>query len=139
MTLAEVYLEYAGWIFLVIFALVSVLLAAAAAPRLPERWWIAGTVSAVVVMIVAGLFALALSALDTGDSSRISGQGWVAIGIAGALGFVAATDVQLAIAAPRSRPPGFGAVIAGAILGPVIVVGGYLLLVRSMDWARFGI
>lgn len=139
--LAEVYLDWAGWIFLAVFALLSVLLAAVASSRLPERWWIGAGISALAVTAVALLIAFALQGLDTGEREGLAGiaaQGWLAIGVAGLLGFVAGADVQMVVALPRRDAPGFNAVIAGAIGGPIVIIGGYLLLVRTMDWARFG-
>jgi hypothetical protein len=36
----------------------------------------------------------------------------------------------------RGRPGGIGIVLAGVVVGPVVVVGGYRLLVRSMERVR---
>lgn len=131
---ADLYLEYAGWLFLTVFALLTVLLAAAAGGRLSPRWWVGSAVSGLVVVGLALIIVLAIGALDTGGRD-LGGTRWLAILAAGLIGFVAGTDVQLAVAIV-GRGAHVATVTAGAILGPALVVGGYLLLLRTMDWVR---
>ena len=52
------------------------------------------------------------------------------LALAGVLGFLAGTDIQVLIGIPLRRSGGLPAVVAGAILGPILIVGGYWLLVR---------
>jgi hypothetical protein len=131
---AQLYLDSAGWIALAGFALLTVLLVAAAGGRLSPRWWIGSAVSGGTVVAISLLVVLAIGALDTGTGGLRDAQ-WLAIGIAGLIGFAAGTDVQLAVALV-GRGAHVATVAAGALLGPVLVVGGYLLLLRTMDWVR---
>jgi len=132
--MADVYLEYAGWAFLVVVALLTVLLAAAGGGRLARRWWVGSAVSGAIVIGLSLVVVLALGALDDGGAG-LSGARWELIGLAGVIGFVAGTDVQL-ILAIVGRGAHAGAVTAGAVVGPALVVGGYLLLQRTLDWIR---
>ncbi|MDQ2674497.1 MAG: hypothetical protein M3Y40_07555, partial [Chloroflexota bacterium] len=117
MQLADLYTDYAGWIFLSAFALVSVLLVAAGGGRLSPRWWIGATVSGAVVLALSLLIVFALGALDTGGGGDgLTGTRWWAVAVAGIIGFVAGTDVQL-IAALFGRGTRTATVSAGAILG----------------------
>ena len=134
MQLADLYTDYAGWIFLSAFALISVLLVAAGGGRLSPRWWIGAVASGAVVLALSLLIVFALGALDTGGGN-INTTRWWAVGLAALIGFVAGTDVQL-IAALFGRGARAATVAAGAILGPVLVIGGYLLLQRSVEWVR---
>ncbi|HET9417092.1 MAG TPA: hypothetical protein VFP30_06065 [Candidatus Limnocylindria bacterium] len=131
---ADLYTDYAGWIFVAAFALISVLLVAAGGGRLSPRWWIGAAVSGAIVLGLSVVIVMALGALDTGGGT-LEGTRWWAIGLATVIGFVAGTDVQLvaALFGRGSRP---GTVAAGVILGPIVVVGGYLLLQRTVEWAR---
>jgi hypothetical protein len=131
---AQLYLDYAGWIALAGFALLTVLLVAAAGSRLSPRWWIGSAVSGGIVIAISLLIVLAIGSLDAGGGS-LGDARWLAIGIAGLIGFAAGTDVQLAVAL-IGRGAHVATVVAGALLGPVLVVGGYLLLLRTMDWVR---
>ncbi len=132
--MADLYSDYAGWIFLAVFALISVLLVAAGGGRLSPRWWIGAAASGAIVIGLSILIALAIGALDTGSGS-LQGTRWWAIGLAGLIGFVAGTDVQLigALFGRGARP---ATITAGAILGPVLVIGGYLLLLRTVEWVQ---
>lgn len=135
---AEFYLDNAGILFLAAFLAATVALFLAARSELPRRWWIGAGVAALGMVGTTTVIASALAGLDSGSGGGISPEGWFAIAVAGALGAVAGMDVQLAIGQARGRQGGLGAIIAGAIGGPVVVVAGYLLLVRSMEWIRFG-
>lgn len=137
-TVGDFYLDNAGILFLAAFLAATVALFLAARRELPRRWWIGAGVAALGMIGITTLIASALSGLDAGSDGGISAEGWVAIAVAGGLGAVAGTDVQLAIGQARGRRGGIGTVVAGAIVGPVVVVAGYLLLVRSMEWVRFG-
>lgn len=133
---AKLYLDYGGWIVLAAFAMISVLLAAVSGGRLSRQWWIGSGVSGLVVVGLALVLVFALGAMDAGGGG-FDGANWAAIGVAGVIGFVAGTDVQLVVAA-FGRGAHAATVVAGAILGPLLVVGGYLLLIRTMDWVRLG-
>ena len=137
--LAELYLDNAGTLFLAAFAAASLVLVAVARHRLSPWWWAGAMASGLIVVGISTMVALALQGLDSGQRDGIPPAGLWAIGVAGLLGFVAGADVQLALGAIRRRRGGIGTVVAGAVLGPVIIVGGYLLLVRSMEWVRFGL
>jgi hypothetical protein len=112
------------------FVLVSVLLIASGGTRLDRLWWVGSLASGLVVAGLALVLASALQGLDTGDSGPIPLRGWLAIGLAGALGFLGGTDVQVLVATVLRRSGGLPAVVAGAILGPILIVGGFWLLVR---------
>jgi hypothetical protein len=129
---AQLYLDYAGWIALAGFALLTVLLVAAAGSRLSPRWWIGSAVSGVVVVAISLVIVLAIGSLDAGGGS-LGDVRWPAILLAGLVGFAAGTDVQLAVAL-IGRGAHVATIVAGALLGPVLVIGGYLLLLRTMDW-----
>ncbi|MCV0402606.1 MAG: hypothetical protein K5924_02725 [Chloroflexi bacterium] len=137
--LARLYADNAGILFLAAFVAASIALLVAARADLPQRWWIGAAASGLIVTGLAAMLAFALSGLDTGTDRGISAGGWIAIGVAGVLGFVAGMDVQLAIGQLRDRAGGAGTIVAGAVVGPVVVIGGYLLLVRSMEWVRAGL
>jgi hypothetical protein len=109
--------------------LVSVLLVVAGGSRLPTRWWIGALMSGVIVLGVAMFVVLAVSALDSGDAP-LRNVRWWALAAASGLGFLAGTDVQLLIGILRRVQGGTSTVIAGALLGPIVVIGGFLLLVR---------
>ena len=134
--LAEFYLDNAGTLYLAAFLAASVALVIAARRWLSEWWWAGALASGIVIVGLTTMIALALQGLDTGDPNGLEPQGIFAIGVAGVLGFIAGTDVQLALGQIRARQGGIGAVFAGAVIGPAVVVGGYLLLVRSMEWVR---
>ena len=136
--LAELYLDNAGILFLAAFLATTVALVIAAHVHLPPRWWIGAGIAGLGMVGIATFIASALAGLDSGSDRGISAEGWLAIAVAGGLGGVAGMDVQLAIGQARGRRGGLASVIAGAIGGPVVIVGGYLLLVRSMEWVRFG-
>jgi hypothetical protein len=110
--------------------LVSVLLVVGGGSRLPTRWWVGALVSGAIVVGAAMFVVLAVSALDSGDAP-LSGVRWWALAAAGGLGFLAGTDVQLLIGIVRRVQGGTPTVIAGALLGPIAVIGGFLLLVRA--------
>jgi hypothetical protein len=122
-------IDLAGLLALCAFLLVSVLLIVAGGSRLSPAWWVGALVSGLIVVGASIFLVMAVSALDTGDPDW-SGVRWAAIGGAGALGFLAGTDVQLVIGIIRRAQGGTATVIAGAILGPVALIGGYLLLLR---------
>ena len=86
--------------------------------------------SGLVVLGAAVFVVMAVSTLDTGVSSGVEMRTWVAIAAAGALGFLAGTDVQLLIGLARRVPGGTATVVAGAVLGPIALIGGFLLLLR---------
>jgi hypothetical protein len=122
-------IDLVGLLALCGFLLVSVLLIVAGGSRLPARWW-AGALASGLIVVGASIFiVMAVSALDSGDRSW-TGVRWAAIGAAGALGFLAGTDVQALIGLVRRAPGGTATAVAGALLGPVLLVGGYLLLLR---------
>ena len=104
------------------FVLVSVLVIAAGGTRLHRLWW-AGSVGSGVV--VAGLAA----SLELISFPEMLPQ-QLGLALAGVLGFLAGTDVQVLVGIPLRRSGGLPAVVAGAILGPIVIVGGYWLLVR---------
>lgn len=135
--IAEFYLDNAGLLFLAAFLAATVVLLVTARRTLPLAWWAGALVSGVAVAGLATMIALALRGLDAGDSG-VSAEGWLAVAAAGLLGVIGGLDVQLVIGALRAERGGTPTVIAGALIGPAVVVGGYLLLVRSMDWVRFG-
>lgn len=132
--LADIYLDNAGSLFLGVFVVLSVVLFTATRDRLPSTWWAGATVGAVVMLALTTMIALALRGLS--PDGTVPAEGWFAVAVAGVLGFVAAVDVQLAWALARGDRPGLGAVAASALLGPAVIVGGYLLLTRSVEWAR---
>lgn len=134
--LADFYLDNAGTLFLAGFLAVSVALVLAARRWLSDWWWTGALASGIVIIGLTTTIALALQGFDSGDPDGLEPQGIFAIGVAGVLGFIAGTDVQLAIGQIRGRQGGIGTVLAGAVIGPAVVVGGYLLLVRSMEWIR---
>lgn len=109
--------------------LVSVLVIAAGSSRLPTRWWIGSLVSAAILLGAALFVVVAVAALDSGDAPFVNVRWW-AVAAAGGLGFLAGTDVQAFIGLLRREPGGTATVIAGALLGPVLLIGGFLLLVR---------
>jgi len=123
--------ELVSFMLLCLFLLVSVLLIAAGGSRLPTRWWIGALVSGLIVAGAALVIVFAVSALDTGVPSGIANRTWIAIGVAGALGFIAGTDVQALLGLLRRVHGGTATVIAGAVLGPVILIGGAYLLLRA--------
>jgi len=127
--LRQLPVDLVGIVVLSVFLLVSVLLIAAGGSRLPTRWWVGALVSGTVVVGAAIFIVLAVSALDSGDAP-LSGVRWWAIAAAGALGVLAGTDVQLLIGIVRRVQGGMPTVVAGAVLGPVALIGGFLLLVR---------
>ena len=106
----------------------------AAGHRLAERWWIGAGIAGAVMLGLTTMIALALRGID--PNGTVPAEGWLAVGFAGVLGFVAAVDVQLAWALVTDRRPGAPAIGASALLGPAIIVGGYLLLSRSVEWVR---
>ena len=132
--LRDLYLDYAGWIFLGAFIAVTAVLLATARDRLPARWWAGATVAALAMLGLTTMIALALRGLD--PNGTVPPAGWFAVAVAGVLGFVAAIDVQLAWGLVRGHRPGLGAVAISALLGPAFIVGGYLLLTRSVEWVR---
>lgn len=132
--LADFYLDNAGWIVLSAFVALSVVLFAMARDRLPSTWWAGATVGAAVMLALTTMIALALRGLSPDGS--VPAEGWFGVAVAGVLGFVAAVDVQLAWAVARGDRPGIGAVATSALLGPAVIVGGYLLLTRSVEWVR---
>lgn len=134
--LADFYLDYAGWIFLAAFAVATAVLLAAARDRLPDRWWVGAGLSAVVMLGLTTLIALALRGIN--PDGTVPAEGWLAVAFAGVLGFFAGLDVQAAWALLRGDRPGLAAVVASVILGPAVIVGGYLLLNRSTEWVRLG-
>jgi hypothetical protein len=109
--------------------LVSVLLVVGGGSRLPTRWWVGALVSGTIVAGAALFIVLAASALDSGDAP-LRGVRWWALAAAAGLGYLAGTDVQLLIGIVRRVQGGTPTVIAGALLGPIVVIGGFLLLVR---------
>ncbi len=135
---AEFYLDNAGILFLAAFLAVTVALLLAARRQLPRGWWIGAGVAALGMSGITTAIANALAGLASGSFLDISPEGWFAVAVAGGLGAVAGMDVQLAIGQARRRAGGIGTVIAGAIGGPIVVLAGYMLLVRSMEWIRFG-
>ena len=105
------------------FVLASVLLIAAGGTRLHRLWW-AGSIGS--GLVVAGLAA----SLELTVSFPAALPDQLGPALAGVLGFLAGTDIQVLIGIPMRRSGGLPAVVAGAILGPILVVGGYWLLVR---------
>lgn len=129
--LRELMPDLTGLLALCGFLLVSVLLIAVGGSRLPSRWWAGATVSGLLVVGAAIFVVMAASALGTGTSDNPwSGVRWWAIAAAGGLGFLAGTDVQALIGLVRRAQGGTATVIAGALVGPVVLIGGFLLLVR---------
>ncbi len=129
--LRQLPVDLVGLVVLCTFLLVSVLLIAAGGSRLPTRWWLGAVTSGLIVAGAALVIVMAVSALDTGVSSGIAMRSWIAIGVAAALGFLAGTDVQAIIGLVRREHGGTATVIAGAVLGPVILIGAAWLLLRA--------
>jgi hypothetical protein len=127
--LRQLPVDLVGIIVLSLFLLVSVMLIAAGGSRLPARWWIGALVSGAIVVVAAIFIVLAVSALDSGDAP-LGGVRWWAIAVAGAFGYLAGTDVQLLMGVVRRVQGSTPTVVAGALLGPVVLIGGVLLLVR---------
>ena len=125
--LRQLPVDLVGLIVLCSFLLVSVLLIAAGGSRLPTRWWVGALASGLIVLGAAVFIVMAVSALDSGDAP-LRGVRWWAIAGAGGLGFLAGTDVQLLVGIVRRVQGGMVTVVAGAVLGPVLVIGGFLLL-----------
>ena len=95
------------------FVLVSVLLIASGGTRLHRLWWVGSLASGLVVAGLVMLLASALQGLDTGDPGPIPMRGWLAIGLAGALGFLGGTDIQVLAGVALRRSGGLPAVVAG--------------------------
>jgi hypothetical protein len=121
-----------GYLFLGALLLATLLLVVAARRFLPERWWIGAAVSGRVIVGLSLLIVSAIQALGPGGGTDVA---WLAIAAAGGLGFLAGLDVQLLIGVLRRSGGGTATVVAGAILGPMVIIGGYALLLRAQEWA----
>ena len=122
-----------GYLFLGVLLLATLGLVLAARGFLPERWWVGAAVSGLVIVGFSLLIVSAIQALGPGRGTDVR---WLAIAAAGGLGFLAGLDVQLLIGLLRRSVGGTATVVAGAIIGPVVIVGGYALLIRAQEWAR---
>ncbi len=112
------------------FVLASVLVIASGGTRLNRLWWVGSLASGLVVAGLALLLASALQGLDSGDPGPIPMRGWLTIGLAGALGFLGGTDIQVLAGTALRRAGGLPVVVAGAVLGPALIIGGFWFLVR---------
>jgi len=122
-----------GYLFLGALLLATLVLVVAARGFLPARWWVGAAVSGLVIVGLSLLIVSAIQAFGPGGGSDVA---WLAIAAAGGLGFLAGLDVQLLVGLLRRSVGGTATVVAGAVIGPVVIVGGYALLIRAQEWAR---
>lgn len=106
------------------FVLGSVLLIAAGGTRLHRLWWVGS--------IASGLLAAALlwdTALEFPNVPAVIPSELVAPGVAGLVGFLAASDIQVVIGFVIGRDRGgIAPVVAGALVGPVLILAGAAFL-----------
>jgi hypothetical protein len=102
------------------FILASVLLIAAGATRLHPLWWVGSVASAILAAAL-----LWDTNLEFPNVPAVIPSDLVAPAVAALVGFLAASDVQVLIGFVLGRDRGgIAPVVAGALVGPMVILAG---------------